>query len=221
MVELDRVNKEGMYLMDKIHIAFADYDPKGTFSRHVGVAMASVMDNSTMPVCFHIMHNETLTDENRAKLMQTVQMAENKYGLKLEHEIKFEDVSYMYRDCEEYVQEVCKGFSQGTTYYLTLPELLPEIDRVIFMDSDTVTMLDIAELWNTELGKCVVAAARDAAPHAIYGINNADTSQHINTGIMIFDLNTLRREIKEKGSLLRRCVEYIKKYARILLNRSL
>lgn len=198
--------------MNKIHIAFADYDPKGTYSRHVGVAMASIMDNTTMPVCFHILHNATLTAENKTKLEDTVKMAENRYGIALEHEIKFEDVSCFYENFEEYVQGVCKGFSEGTTYYLTLPEALSELDRVIFMDSDTVTMLDIAELWNTELKGCPLAAVRDTAPHPIYGIENADPSRHINTGIMLFNLAAMRKETELKGSLLNRCVEYIRQY---------
>lgn len=196
----------------KIHIAFADYDPKRVYSRHVGVAMASIMDNATLPVCFHILHNETLTDDNRAKLTATVKMAESKHGLVLEHEICFEDVTRFYQNFEEYVQAVCKGFSEGTTYYLTLPEALPDINRVIFTDSDTVTMLDMAELWNMDLKGLPVAAVKDTASHPIYGIENADESQHINTGIMIFDLAALRADIAEHGSLLTRCVEYIRKY---------
>lgn len=54
-----------------IHIALSVYDPKGTYSRHAGVVMASVLRNTDATVCFHILHDETLTKENRRRLEET------------------------------------------------------------------------------------------------------------------------------------------------------
>ena len=57
--------------MNIIHIALAFHDPKGTYSQHAGVAMASIFDHTKSPVCVHILHDHTLTDLNRSRLHET------------------------------------------------------------------------------------------------------------------------------------------------------
>ena len=39
---------------ETIHVALAVYDPKGTYSRHTGVVMASIFKNTDGPVRIHI-----------------------------------------------------------------------------------------------------------------------------------------------------------------------
>ena len=59
-----------------IHVALAVYDPKGTYSQHAGVVMTSIFENTQSPVVVHILHDETLTEDNRKKFIRTAE----KYG---------------------------------------------------------------------------------------------------------------------------------------------
>ena len=55
---------------DKIHVALAFCDPKGTYCRHAAVTAASIFANTSRRVCVHIVHDDTLTSDNRSKLLQ-------------------------------------------------------------------------------------------------------------------------------------------------------
>ena len=50
---------------DMIHIALAFCDPKGTYARHAAVTMASIFANTKRNVCVYIIHDDTLSKENR------------------------------------------------------------------------------------------------------------------------------------------------------------
>ncbi len=48
-----------------------------------------------------------------------------------------------------------------------LPDLLPDVDRIIYLDVDTIMKGDIAELWNMDLHGNVIAMAPDCFGHSI------------------------------------------------------
>ena len=70
---------------DVVHVVLGVYDPSGTYSRHAGVVMASIFEKTRSSVCVHILHDRTLTDENRDKLQRVA----DAYA----QEVRFEDVS--------------------------------------------------------------------------------------------------------------------------------
>ncbi len=65
------------------------YDPKGTYSQNAGVTMTSIFENTNHPVIIHLLHDETLTQDNRQKFLNT--------AVKYSQQILFHDVS-SYRD---------------------------------------------------------------------------------------------------------------------------
>ena len=73
-----------------------------------------------------------------------------------------------------------------------LADLLPEIERIIYLDTDIVVQGDIAKLYDLEFAK----------DQFIAGVNDMDseelkekisTSAYINSGVILFDLATIRR----------------------------
>lgn len=77
-------------------------------------------------------------------------------------------------------------------YRLCLADLLPEIERIIYLDTDIVVQGDIAKLYDLEFAK----------DQFIAGVNDMDseelkekisTSAYINSGVILFDLATIRR----------------------------
>jgi lipopolysaccharide biosynthesis glycosyltransferase len=95
-----------------------------------------------------------------------------------------------------------------------LPELLPEVERIIWIDGDTIIERDIAQLWNVELGDCVVGMVPD------YSIEDIESKKkamgmigytYYNTGVALMDLSALRslnisQAIKENNVELHRKV---------------
>ena len=67
-------DKDTLHDTDTIHVALAIYDPKGTYSRHSGVVMFSLFQRTKSRVCVHVLHDQTLTEQNRAFLRETAEM---------------------------------------------------------------------------------------------------------------------------------------------------
>lgn len=53
-------------------------------------------------------------------------------------------------------------FACETYYRLLAPEMLVDVDKAIYMDSDLVALCDLAELYDTDVTGCLLAATRDA-----------------------------------------------------------
>lgn len=86
-------------------------------------------------------------------------------------------------------------------YPLLLPELLPDLDRVLFLDADVLVRADVTPLWETDLGGCAVAAVPDAAVErcssrrgvqewAALGIPH--DHRYLNGGVLLIDLRAWR-----------------------------
>lgn len=75
-----------------------------------------------------------------------------------------------------------------TTYFrLLLPELLPSgIDKLLYIDADTIVLADIAELYARNLEGCTVAGALDYSNMEMS--THLSLSKYINSGVLLFDI---------------------------------
>ena len=78
-----------------------------------------------------------------------------------------------------------KRWSYMSMLRLALPEILPEEDRVLWLDIDTIVNTDITDLFGTELDGCYVAAVEEP-------IRSKDPFLYYNAGVMVMDLKKLR-----------------------------
>ena len=158
----------------------------------LAVAIQSVIDNSSAENTYliKILHTD-ISDENKKKIA------------KYEREnvdIEFVDLNY-------YIQKVkdklyTRDYYSKTTYFrLFLPNLYPQYDKVLYLDSDIVILDDIAKLYNTEMGDNLVAAAPDDViqfnevfqvyVEKVVGV--ADYRRYFNAGILLMNLDEMRK----------------------------
>ena len=181
-----------------------------------------MLRNTRTAVCFYILHDETLTEENRIKLLETYKAgASNKAG-----GMRFIDISpYFaeYRTPE--VDEMCLRFTRGSLYRLCLHEVLPELDYVIYLDCDVVVNLDIAGLWRYYLDDggvrtvCGVYGNRgNSAPDMSVPRSEIETDRrglnrerYINSGVLVLNLARLREKYK-LGEMLNEAVAYTMRF---------
>ena len=78
-----------------------------------------------------------------------------------------------------------KRWSYMSLLRLVLPEILPEEDRVLWMDIDTIVEDDITELFETDLEGCYVGMAEEP-------IRSKRPFHYYNAGVMLMDLAKLR-----------------------------
>jgi lipopolysaccharide biosynthesis glycosyltransferase len=100
--------------------------------------------------------------------------------------------------------------SSATYLRFMLPDLLPSLRRVIYLDADVVVQRDIGDLWRASLGGCPIAGVRDFPIIAEYDrqervgedhlarhfreVLSIDPETYINAGVLVLDLHRLRVE---------------------------
>ena len=83
-----------------------------------------------------------------------------------------------------------KYISMAAYYRLKLPELLPDVDRVIYLDCDVIVRKSLAEFFNTKLDEdYYIAGVLDA--RVKYKPQWKDT-KYVNSGVLLMDLNKIR-----------------------------
>lgn len=89
-------------------------------------------------------------------------------------------------------------FTPAMWYRILLPELLPDLDRVIYLDVDIIVLDSLDPLWEQDLGDHLLGAVTNVfepehlGRPAELGLGGPDA--YFNTGVLLLDLARLRRE---------------------------
>ncbi len=196
-------DKKGLSSEECIQIAFGLYDRTGKYTLLVGAVIQSVLENTMSKVCFHIFHDETLTEVNKEKLVQTV----GGFGSYLQfHQLKSSDF--------EFDNPGVKSFTIGTMFRVVIPNVLKELDKIIYLDADLLLNCDVMTLWNIDISDYSLAAVWDSA--FVEGVEMPRVvkegfvlrERYFNAGVLLMNLNRIR----ERGDLLALTREFLEKY---------
>ena len=170
-----------------IHICFPLYDKYGTYSKIVGTAICSVLNNTQELVTVHLLCDETLTIENKQNFIKLI----NRYGQKIEfHSVKVDD--FMTK------QPILERLTIGTLQRLYIPQIIHE-KKVIYLDADIICTLDIKDLWDINISKAAIAACHDQGFWEGWRkyryIENGffDKKSYFNGGVLILNLEEIRK----------------------------
>jgi lipopolysaccharide biosynthesis glycosyltransferase len=79
-----------------------------------------------------------------------------------------------------------------------LPDLLPGVDRVLYLDADTFVVADLTALAELDLAGAPLAAARNVATAAqqerLAALGIAEPGRTLNSGVLLMDLARMRAE---------------------------
>lgn len=161
----------------------------------VSVAIKSIAQNSSKDYNYKIiiLHQE-LTEENKEKL-KTLE-TEN---LKLRF-VSMDKGLETITDREENKLR-CDYFTLTIYYRLFIPEMFPEYDKGIYIDSDVAVEGDLSELYNIDLedniiGACTDNSIADIEPLVKYvqeavGVN---MNEYINSGMLLMNIKKMREK---------------------------
>lgn len=176
--------------MNDINIVLCIYDPHGTYSKFADITITSIFMNTSANVNVYIIHDKTLSADNRACLSAA--------AVKFNQKISFVDVGDEVENIVQDVDALTCNFSRGTLFRLLIPELLPDIKRVIYLDCDVIVHMDIKELWDSFSGEHPVAAVIDNNPFPAYDLHNiarakirVDFRHYFCAGVLILDFEMI------------------------------
>ena len=84
--------------------------------------------------------------------------------------------------------------STATYRRVFLSELLPELDRVLYLDADLIVRGDLAPLWQTDLQGAPAAAVADPWMATIEPMRALFPQGYFNAGVLLIDLGRWREE---------------------------
>ena len=176
------------------------YTTNNGFVPQVGACMASVFENNKDVEDLQIYLVSVKIDE--AYLQQFRELAD-RYSRPL-HIVHLDDIRGMF-DFE--VDTL--GWHITVLARLFFDRILPqEVDRIIYLDGDTIVLDSLKGLWETDMGDAVIAASLAPTPRdrAIKTLGLTEKDGYFNAGVLLIDLKKWREQNTGK-----RIIDYYKK----------
>ena len=170
-----------------IHVAICLTDPTGIYFKHALVAALSVLDNTQSPVCLHLVHDETFSDE-ALKLFQSV-FAQHGQELRL----------YQAGDIpQETINNVPSFLGKGTLYKTMLPRLLP-VEKALYLDCDVVCLADVKDVFSFDIAPNYLGAVKMDSQQGEKWVKNLGLACGfcINAGVLLMNLDKIRKDIPD------------------------
>ena len=179
----------------QIHIALSPWDLTDDYNRHAGVTMLSALEHCSQIVTIHLLYDSKLSvgkeREERNNKSYYQQIAE-----RYDCELKYHHV-----ELPDWISNVpgVKKWTPGSLMRLYLPDLLPNIEKILYLDCDMVINTDLKELWTTPLGDEYLAAVPDSTRFGFerkreryYRLKNIPQEDYFCSGILLLNLRKLR-----------------------------
>lgn len=167
------------------------YSSSDSYCEIAGISILSLLENNKAVEEINLfMIDNSISAENKSRLEQMVAG----FGRKLTY--------LMPPDIEKLSHTTINvgRWNISTFYRLFLPTMLPEtVNRVLFIDCDTLVLQDLSSLWEMDMGdKWIygVDDCRGAAYRTNLGLEK--TANYINNGVMLIDIQAWRKNNVEQ-----------------------
>lgn len=187
---------------NEIHIGFGLHDKTGDYSVWVGVAIQSIIEHTNSPLCFHILHDNTLNQKNKSRLVQTAAQDGNRIVF---HELE----ESMWKNTEEQMAT----YTIGALFRIMLPTCLPDVSKVIYLDADILVNRDIKELWDINIDEYSLAAVQDVdvasglVRPVVVKNHEVEAGRYFNSGVLYMNLD----QIRQKGDMCNTVLDCLKR----------
>jgi lipopolysaccharide biosynthesis glycosyltransferase len=167
-----------------IHIACAADE---NYAPHCAAMLHSVLSlHAPEQVTIHFLHGPRLDREVLRRLTVLVEGMRSHLDL---IEIADEAVAGLQK----------RGQVAGVMWYrVFLPERLPDLDRILYLDADTLVVDSLQPLWETNLSDVYAAAvSNDLTPrlrHRPLQLGLREPADYFNSGVLLMNLDKLRRD---------------------------
>ena len=158
------------------------------------IAIITMLKNSNQRTKYnyYIMHSPDFSEENKNLLMNLEEQYNN-------CRIYLINMGEKYKEAAQN-----KKITTPTYYRLSLPIILPYLDKIIWIDGDTMTYTDLKELFDLDMKNFYFKGILDETPEAIDHIT-FENDHAICAGIMLINLKELR-----KDNMINKFEEFIK-----------
>ncbi len=165
------------------------YHSSDSFVSVTAVSMLSLFENNKSFDNIHILYiGRGISDTNKEKLHKIA----NQYN----RELEFMEMPNWSEKMGIDLKSCKKGWLGFGYNRLFLTEYIPEdIDRVLYLDSDTVIEGDLQEMWETDFEDCYMAGVDDCLSSTYRNIVEiSDNGTYCNAGVLLINLKKWRED---------------------------
>ena len=162
------------------------YDADENYVRHLAVSMMSAMDacRRVQGLTFHVM-STGITQESRDRLQQLAQRRRRSiHFYEMGDLTRWVDFSFNTR-----------GFAISALTRLFMARVLPEeLDRIIYLDCDTLVMDNLTALWETDMGDSPLGMVAEPTVNKARRLQLGlpDGQPYYNSGVLLVNLGLWR-----------------------------
>lgn len=161
------------------------------YIKFMAVTIQSLIENSSENYVYNLRVLYTdISNENMDRIKKM-----SKDNIKIE----FVDLNYYIDRIKDklYTRDY---YSKSTYFRLFLPNLYPNYEKILYLDSDIVILDDVAKLYNINIKNCLLGAATEETAIYTQEIKNyakrvigvSDNKHYFNAGILLMNLKELR-----------------------------
>lgn len=166
-----------------------------------GVVMYSAIKNKCDSSFYNFyIVTENTTPEDDAYLLRMKNLAKDSVNITL---LPRQEPDLPYENMQRFLQ-----YKVGM-HKIYLPEILKDIDKVIYMDGDTVVLKDLSGLFNIDIENVYAAVAKDGIyyrfPKEMKEIGLDKRGFYFNSGVMLYNLKKQR-----KDNIVEQLINYVK-----------
>jgi len=164
-------------------------------------AMFSAIKNkcSNSTYNFYII-TENITKQDEHMLLKLKELAPDTVNITI---IPQQEPDLPYENMQRFLQ-----YKVGM-HKIYLPEILKDLEKIIYMDGDTLVLKDLRELFNIDVSEVYAAVAKDGIyyrfPKEMAEIGVDKRGFYFNSGVMLYNLALQRQD-----NIVEKLVEYIK-----------
>ena len=160
------------------------------FVKYMMVSMKSIMENADRSRKYHIyILHMGITEATQAKVLA---MADEEFA------IDFVDVTDKMKSIADKLP--IRDYYSNTTYFrLFIPDMFPQYRKALYIDSDTIVVGNIAELYDHKLGKLYagvcpdrVVAQTDILGDYVEKVLGVKRTRYFNAGVMLMNCSQFR-----------------------------
>lgn len=166
------------------------------FSPYLDIMIRSIIENASLSRTYDIiiLYND-ISEHNRSRISMAAQDRKN-VSIRFIRVCQYFDTEKLFID---------HHLSIETYYRLIIPEIMPDYHKILYLDCDMVANRDVAELYDIDLGDCVLGAVKDidvAGQIKLeqnhwreYALNSLGLNQpydYFQAGVLVIDLDKLR-----------------------------
>jgi len=153
------------------------------YVQHLGVTLTSLFEHKSCSnelICYIV--SGGLQPDNEQKIKRIFE--------KYHSQVHFLNIG-----TERYSSLSVKNHMSHAAYYkISIPDLLPEHNKVLFLDCDLVIKQDLLEIWETDLRHYCLAAVENPGFDRYEQLKIPIGSRTFNSGVMLLNLEAWRKQ---------------------------